>query len=292
VIRLITNYTDLKGITIHYTKLSIIIKPASHSPYFIGSQIRGALGYALKKVSCINPSFECSGCFSSSSCLYYKFYEEKNSVHKYRFDFELGKEYYDFSLYLFDDVIDQLPYVVSALHMMLIKNGLGSNKTTYSDFTMYVNDISIFNNNRLSLPKNFSKKLKIDTFCPNITLKFITPLRIKKENRLVRDDSLELKDIVNSIYQRQMQLLGKGFKKFPYPIEGEILKKSIHYKELTRKSNRQKILMNLGGIMGSMEIKGLNKESYEVLKVGELIGVGKSTVFGLGKIEVEDLGCK
>jgi CRISPR/Cas system endoribonuclease Cas6 (RAMP superfamily) len=44
--------------------------------------------------------------------------------------------------------------------------------------------------------------------------------------------------------------------------------------------------------MGSIEIKGLNKESYEVLKVGELIGVGKSTVFGLGKIEVEDLGCK
>jgi CRISPR/Cas system endoribonuclease Cas6 (RAMP superfamily) len=45
--------------------------------------------------------------------------------------------------------------------------------------------------------------------------------------------------------------------------------------------------MNLGGLIGEIQIKGLNKESFEVLKVGELIGVGKQTVFGLGKIEVE-----
>jgi CRISPR/Cas system endoribonuclease Cas6 (RAMP superfamily) len=47
--------------------------------------------------------------------------------------------------------------------------------------------------------------------------------------------------------------------------------------------------MNLGGLMGEITIEGLNKESYEVLKVGELLGAGKSTVFGLGKIEVEVL---
>ncbi|AFI06627.1 CRISPR system precrRNA processing endoribonuclease RAMP protein Cas6, partial [Helicobacter cetorum] len=41
--------------------------------------------------------------------------------------------------------------------------------------------------------------------------------------------------------------------------------------------------------MGSVKIKGLNKESFEVLKLGELIGVGKSCVFGLGKIEVKGL---
>ena len=34
-----------------YTKISIIIKSEQKPPYFIGSQLRGALGYALKKVS-------------------------------------------------------------------------------------------------------------------------------------------------------------------------------------------------------------------------------------------------
>ena len=33
-----------------YTKLSVIIKTTEKPPYFIGSQIRGAFGYALKNI--------------------------------------------------------------------------------------------------------------------------------------------------------------------------------------------------------------------------------------------------
>ncbi|MDQ1339070.1 MAG: hypothetical protein QG567_220, partial [Campylobacterota bacterium] len=99
-------------------------------------------------------------------------------------------------------------------------------------------------------------------------------------------DQIELSDIINSIYQRQMKLLGREYKRFAYPIEGEIIQKELQFVELTRQSNRQKTTMNMGGLMGKMKIKNLNKECYEVLKVGELIGVGKQTVFGLGKIKV------
>lgn len=272
----------------NYTKISIIIKPEQKIPYFIGSQLRGALGYALKKVTCINPSFKCDGCFAISNCLYYEFYEEKNVFHKFRFDFELGKEYYDFSFYLFDDATQKLPYVVSAFHMMLTQNGLGVERKTYKNFDMYINDESCMKNGQINLPKDCIKNLTIDKISQNISLEFITPLRIKKENKFIRGDSLELKDIINSIYQRQMKLLGRGHKKFPYEIKGKLVKKELRYKELTRKSNRQKTTMNLGGIMGTIEINNLNKEGYEVLKVGELIGVGKSTVFGLGKIKMED----
>ena len=117
-----------------YTKLSIIIKTTQKPQYFIGSQIRGAFGYALKKVTCINPTYSCEGCFATSNCLYHQFYEEKNSYHKYRLDFELGKNYYDFSFYLFDDVCEKLPYIISALHMMLTQNGLGKEKVKYEVF--------------------------------------------------------------------------------------------------------------------------------------------------------------
>jgi len=267
-----------------YTKLSIVA--TEKPPYFIGSQLRGALGYALKKVTCINPSYTCEGCFAASNCLYYEFYEEKNTFHRYRFDYELGIDYYNFDFYLYDTATAKLPYLVSAFHMLLTQIGLGVEKKTFKNFDMFINDENCFKDGKLTLPKDFTKKLFIDNFCPNISLRFATPLRIKKENRFLRSDEIAMNDIINSIYQRQMKLLSREYKKFPYPIIGEITKKELQYKELTRQSNRQKTTMNMGGLMGEIVIQGLNKECYEVLKVGELIGVGKQTVFGLGKIKI------
>lgn len=267
-----------------YVKLSVIIR--DKPPYFIGSQLRGALGYALKKVTCINPSYACEGCFAAANCLYYEFYEEKNSFHKFRFDFELGKEYYDFDFYLFGSATARLPYVVSALHMLLTQTGLGKEKKTYQAFDLFINDARCLHEGKLTLPKEFTKTLQIDGFCPDVFLQCATPLRIKKENRFAKSDEIELSDIINSIYQRQMKLLGRPYKKFPYEIEGQIVKRSLQFKELTRQSNRQKTTMNMGGLMGEIEIRGLSKECYQILKVGELIGVGKQTVFGLGKIKI------
>lgn len=272
-----------------YTKISIIFKSEEKPPYFIGSQIRGAFGYSLKKVTCINPNYTCEGCFATQNCLYHQFYEEKNSYHKYRLDFELGKDYYDFSFYLFNEVCEKLPYIVSAIHMMLTQNGLGKDKVKFSDFEMFVNDKSCLNDGKISLPKEFIKKFEIQNRYKDIKLNFVTPLRIKKENRFLRSDEIELHNLINSIYQRQMKILGRDYKKFPYAIHGEIISKNLQFKELTRLSNRQKTTMNMGGIIGEIEFRNLNKESYEVLKLGEILGVGKQTVFGLGKIKMEEI---
>ena len=46
--------------------------------------------------------------------------------------------------------------------------------------------------------------------------------------------------------------------------------------------------MNLGGLVGSLDIKGANKECIGLLKLGEIIGAGKQTVFGLGKIGIKE----
>lgn len=273
----------------NYTKLSLIIKSKQKPPYFIGSQIRGAFGYALKKVTCINPAYVCEGCFASLNCLYHQFYEEKNIYHKYRLDFELGKDYYDFSFYLFDDVCEKLPYIISSMHMMLTQNGLGKEKVKYENFDMYINDKSCIDNGKIVLPKDFIKKFEIENRFTNINLKILTPLRIKKDNRFLRGEEIELNNLINSIYQRQMKILGRDFKKFPYEIKGEIVGKDLKYKELTRMSNRQNITMNMGGIIGNIEFKNLSKECFEVLKLGELLGAGKQTVFGLGKIKMEEM---
>ena len=117
----------------NYTKLTIKINSSDKPPYFVGSQLRGAFGYALKRVVCINPKYDCIDCFAQNSCLFYNFYEEKNSFHKYRFDFTLAQSSYLFDYYLFDSATKELPYILSAFIKMLKDNGLGKDKKTYND---------------------------------------------------------------------------------------------------------------------------------------------------------------
>lgn len=272
----------------NYTRISAVFTLAKKPPYFIGSQVRGAFGYALKKVVCINPSYVCDGCFASKDCLFFEFFEERNSFHKYRLDFELGLDRYRFDILLFDAAVSKLAYVLSALNMLISQIGLGKENLTTKEFELYINDEKSIVDGKIKIPANPTKIFEIDKICQDIELQLITPLRLKKKNRFARADQLELADIINSIYQRKMRLQGEDHKRFPYEIRGEIVGKNLEFKELVRKSNRQKTVMNMGGIVGTMSIKNLDEKSFALLKLGELIGVGKQTVFGLGKIIVKE----
>lgn len=115
-------------------------------------------------------------------------------------------------------------------------------------------------------------------------LRLLTPLRIKKNNVFVRDENLALNDILKSIFQRQNALFELDCQKNP-AFKGQISSANLHFVELVRKSSRQGT-MNLGGLLGQLHLSELNAQSYALLRLGELIGAGKSCVFGLGKIAV------
>lgn len=270
-----------------YVKLSILLK--TKPPFFIGSQIRGGLGYALKNVVCINPTYKCQDCFASKSCIYFEYYEKKSIFHKYRLDFNLGSEVYDFSYYLFDDSIKNLPYIVSAFYKLFTQIGLSKRKIIYKEFDMFVNDELITKNSNIELPKDYSKTLSIDlntTSSDKIKIEFITPLRIKKQNRLITVNNLEIEDLLNSINKRYLQLQNRPLEKFGFKSSAKIVKKDLKFLDLKRYSNRQKTGMNLGGLVGTIEINDIDELSYKLFRLAELIGVGKQTTFGLGKIKV------
>jgi len=271
----------------HYIEVKI---NTNHKPsYFIGSMIRGAMGHALKKVTCINPSYNCKGCFAQSSCLYYKFYEQLNSFHKYRFEIELGNGKFDFGLYLFDDACDGLPYVLSALEMAITKNGLTKYDYKFKDITFWLNGKTVYENGNFTSLDIAPKTFQIEKYSPNIKIKLLTPLRIKKDNQLLRND-VSIEDILRSIYQKEQEFnTGQKAFKLDYTPEYETVLKALTYKPLLRKSSRQNKRMNMDGLMGEMVVMGLDERSYELLKLGELIGVGKQTVMGLGRIEIEEV---
>ena len=274
----------------NYHKITVSINTTHKAAYFTGSMLRGAMGYALKKVTCINPSYNCEGCFASSSCLYHKFYESKNSFHKYRFEIELGSGKFDFGLYLFDDACEGLPYVLSALEKVLKESGVSKEKHTFSDMTMRVNGQVVYKDGAFSSLDLLPKTFQLDSFCPNIKVKLRTPLRIKRDNRFLRDD-VSIEEILRSIYQREQEIFyGKKLFKLDYTPSYTSEMKLLKHQELVRKSGRQKQRMKMDGIVGEMVIMGIDERSYELLKLGEIIGCGKQTVMGLGGIEV--LGLK
>jgi CRISPR-associated endoribonuclease Cas6 len=262
----------------------------NHKPsYFTGSMIRGAMGHALKKVTCINPSYKCQGCFSQSSCLYYNFYEQQNNFHNYRFEIELGSGKFDFGLYLFNDACDGLPYILSALQITLMENGLTKYNYQFQALTITINGTEVFDGKEFKSLDIPQKSLEIDNFSPNIKIKLLTPLRIKKSNQFLRDN-VDIEDILRSIYQKSQEFeTGEKAFKLDYEPTYKTVVKALNYQSLVRKSSRQNKRMKMDGIIGEIALTGLDERSYRLLKLGEIIGVGKQTVMGLGQIEVIDL---
>lgn len=272
-----------------YHNIKVKVNSKDKPPYFTGSMLRGAFGYSLKKVTCINPSYKCDGCFAKENCLYYDFYEKQNSFHPFRFDVKLDSSNYNFRLYLFNDAIKEVPYILSALHKMLTQNGIGKDNLTFEDLEILVNKQQIYSNKEFKELKIEPKNFEIDNFRPNVKIKLLTPLRIKKHNKLLRED-LDLKDIIRSIYQREQELNGgKRVHMLNYTPDIGTTLKLLQYKQLKRKSNRQKQILNIDGLIGEMAVTNIDQESYRLLKLGELIGVGKQTIMGLGKIKIEEL---
>ena len=270
-----------------YVQVDVIVR-GKKPQEFIGSMLRGALGYSLKRVVCINPSFMCKECFAASNCLYYDFFEKQNSYHKFRLDFTLDSKIFEFSLFLFDDAKDKLPYLLSALHKTFTENGIGKERIKPKEFYFYINDKTVYDGKEFKLPSTYTKNFSLDRYCSDIKIQLQTPLRIKKDNRFLRDKEFDLIYLLNSIHQRYLQLTNQKHSKLPFEPSYEIVDKNIYSKQLTRYSNRQKTKMSMDGVMGEATIKKLDKQSYELLKLGEIIGVGKQTVMGLGNIKIKD----
>jgi hypothetical protein len=252
---------------------------------YSGSQLRGAFGYALKKVCCINPSFECNGCFAATQCLYYDFYEEKSKSHKYRF---VPSSTNEFDLYLYEKATEKLPYILSALKMMVEEQGLGAGRKIGKLSSITTDAITIYDGVNFNLtgispirfePKQSSKKLQIN---------FLTPLRLKSNEKRVSLDEIDIVRICLSILRRYDELLDSPRQKHFVSTNSTLINKQLAFTDTTSYSNRQSTKMNLGGFTGKFLSDNVESEIANILQLGEIIGVGKSCVFGLGHIKLEE----
>lgn len=274
---------------LQWLKLDCIIEGDYRPPFFVGSMLRGILGNALKRVVCINPGYQCEGCFASRECLYFQFYEEKNTFHAYRLGITLQPKTLSFSFYLFEDAVKSLPYMLAAIKKAFEEVGVGRESVKMKVKSIKISDRTVYDGeNFMPLNDMVSNNLEIDSFCQDVILQFTMPIRIKEQNQFARK-SFALPTLINSIHHRYQQLRGEESSRLGYQIHGEITESNLKFVEMQRFSNRQKTRMNLGGLKGTMKITGLDKQSYVYLKIGEIIGAGKQTVFGLGSYKIKGM---
>ena len=126
----------------------------------------------------------------------------------------------------------------------------------------------------------------------SLTVELLTPLRMKAGNDLVTDFGFPL--FFERLAQRITLLsafYGPG-KPLPdiQPLvdkarEIRVTDSKLHWYDWERYSARQKSLMRLGGLKGSITLEGGLGPFMPFLRMGEQVNVGQGTSFGLGRIE-------
>jgi hypothetical protein len=295
-----------------------LVEPALLPPYK-GSTFRGAFGGALKKVVCAVREVDCGLCMLRPRCLYAKTFElgdgpaEENvriaaPPHPYVIEppltdetkFAAG-ECFDFTLLLFGETNDYLPYFVYAFENMGetgIGKRLGEHRSRFVLTDVHENGASIYDcgNRKLQIAGG-KTALTVEPYQGavadgTLTVRLVTALRLKSDSRLQAELPFHL--LVRSMLRRISTLFeshGSGEPMLDYKglvfraKEVETVASRLRWTDWERYSNRQEKTMLMGGIQGTVTYRGALSEYLPLLDLCRELHIGKQTSFGLGMID-------
>lgn len=295
-------------------------------PYFKGSTFRGVFGRALKNVVCALKTLECSECLLKKRCLYSIVFEMPLSSgtpegprvaaapHPFvieplldtRTHFPKGAAF-DFHLILFGEANRNLPYFIYALEQMgRIGIGMKVNgkrgKFNLEEVRAGGQPIYSCVDQKLTLEDPFEAILLQDPGdssedCFKLTVRMITPLRLKFENRLKAE--LPFHILARAMLRRVSSLynyFGEGEPSLDYrglvnrAKAVQIIEDNLRWYDWERYSFRQDQAMLMGGLVGSVTYEGKIGEYMPLIDFCSRAHLGKQTSFGLGQIKWEKVG--
>ena len=300
-------------------------------PDFLGSTLRGAFGHALKNSACQLPGALCQSCGIPRHCWYGWLFETvmpsrsggMNGVQDAPRPFVLTPplsesentgikrrlrcgDQVTFSLSLFGNAVNALPYVVYAIDEMA-RHGLGVDRGAFSLRELYFIDRA---GERLSLDYNWVTRqynpLKTEIFyvgdlvrdrllrmpdSGNLKLRFQTRARIRVEDQLQRQ--LNFTTLIRFLWNRITLMLDVHGAGITGVDRHSILKWADNVKtvaastfqhRVSRISNRQMKSIPSDGVLGEFLFEGAEVRDFRaMLAAGELLHIGSGASFGLGK---------
>lgn len=293
-------------------------------PSYKGSTFRGGFGHVFKKIVCVNKGQTCENCLLKEKCIYIYLFEtpppqNTQIMRKYPsvprpFVIEpplnSKREYYKeeeltFSLILIGKAIEYLPYFIFAFQE-LGKIGIGKGRRKYvlekveslsptKKTTVYHEKDKLLHDCYHIITINSFQEIYSHLAQNKIALKFITPTRIKYEERLT--ENLEFHILIRNLIRR-ISLLSyfhcdEEFKKEEIKLlidkakKIKIENKDLKWYDWERYSSRQDTIMKLGGFTGDITYVGKDlKDFLPYILLGTYTHVGKGATFGLGKYEI------
>jgi hypothetical protein len=290
-------------------------------PAYLGSALRGALGWSLKRSSCALKNRTCVGCVLRQACAYAWIFETEHYAggqrhrvnarpHPYVLQpghaangHHCAGESWTFDLRLLGKGIEYLPHIVYSVQQMG-EAGIGA--ATRQGLGRFV--LESVDSSNTPMFDHQSGQLRKDAPVHELVLpptserqsQFLrctlhTPLRLKQGNTLHLD--LPFHVLIRACLRRIAALetaYGQGEPALDYQglvrrAEQVITDHStLHWQELLRFSNRQNKKVSLSGLMGSVQYRGDLDDFFPLLAYASQVNLGKQTVFGLGNVTIDD----
>ena len=314
----LNNIMSLQYVNVIFTiKIEHQIKFLTY-PVFI---FRSVIGKELHLMACLFRNRTCEECPLKFTCPYSFLFEthvlKDNDIIKGRnkashpFVLSSSAKYgeirdnLDLNVTLFGKGIKYLPYFYYAIKRAGEK-GIFKERVKYSILDAKVNNKSIIKNpnmidtdierNKWQFNNNDSTDFKKRFF---ITL--LSPLRLKSKGIYKKD--LNFKDILIAAERRAEILLGlygsensenneeiSTLRSLSLNCLTETEKADLLWHDLPYYSSRQRLNLKMGGVSGSLEVTAIVNESIlSLLKGAEIFHIGKNSIFGLGKIRIENI---
>lgn len=290
-------------------------------PDWPGSMLRGAFGNALRKLSCMTRQKECGDCPLLRTCPYPAIFSPPPLEHRIQHFSQPPVPYLiepesrgprllekgaslRFGMTLMGRALRETPLIVEALKSAA-RHGLGA-----SAGTAELDEVLLLPCTEESAPATLycpAEDKQLRELPPSVlsappqpatldrlTLRFRTPLRLQKNGHALPPAKLSPAVFLSTTVKRVAllaELYGNGapawdFKALALQAATIVDEKSLHWRDWTRYSSKQNQTMSLGGVLGTWTLSGELMAFFPALFMGQWLGTGKETVFGLGRYQL------
>lgn len=287
-------------------------------PPYLGSTIRGTFAASFRRLVCVIGAPVCEGCLLINRCPYPYIFETPSPPHiseplqrrfrqaprPYVLDVPLvyaGETELEVGLVLVGRAVDFLPYFIYVLEEVG-KKGIGRARVPYRLISVADGSRAegpvIFRSEERILRDDFQAvsledlKREDDQEVRQVTLEFLTPLRVKKyggyqeeggkiEFALLMDLLLGRMEALSFFHCGEEWAPSERLREEARKVK--VVARNLYLQRLERYSNRRQQKLPLHGLLGTITFEGELAEFFPLLRLGEYIHLGAGTAFGLGR---------